>query len=235
MAELKRASIEAFTKSYEAWVNEEQLIQCIEEQEFTNTKTDIRHLANYIQNQLQGEFEKIIHGYSKEYTQAFDGFIAQVDAELLQKNIGIKGRYIAKDTLSESYNYKVYDIGANAQWLQNLDSTVGGIANGFAMSGIVGLGIGLTMLAVASGLSAFGNSWKKSLSKKIVKGMSTEGVLELYLEGVESFWVETQEGFEAVCRQLETIVSQEDKQIRRENRKDLETLYLEFKEHVIIN
>lgn len=72
---------------------------------------------------------------------------------------------------------------------------MGGVAHALALSGVIGLGIGLAMLAVTSGMSVFGTGWKKSVAKKIVAAYNSENVLGTYTDVIEGFWKDTDKAF----------------------------------------
>ena len=163
-------------------------------------------------NDFVYEYDQIVGNISSETTTNYNYSSKEAFIKGLGQCHSIGANAAWTSTLGDLSSYTILGDGVNliSSLFYSLPLTtgqtftpVGGVANSLAFTGLIGLGIGLGMLAVTSMMSIFGSGWKKSIAKKIVAAYKNQNALVTYTNAIEIYWEETDHSFKHGVEYLE--------------------------------
>lgn len=221
---LRSESINDFNKEYKKILNEDNITNIIKQNNYSKKKQDIKRLAGYISGELETRLEKILVNKSAALKEIIDEYLKNIDNNIRSltnnsHNVNVKNTLFDVKNLFASGLAGMATLGGLAIWastlgnlggyiivtqsvglLSSIGISVGGTAT--AVSAVASIGGPITLgvaLAIITGLSTFAitsGTWKKSVSKKIVKEYNKHGAFAKYEEIINAFWTDTEKAFE---------------------------------------
>ncbi|MFS0883511.1 dynamin family protein [Metabacillus niabensis] len=222
---LKSESLSEFRAQYDLIINENHILEVIKRNNYKKKKQDLQRLSGYISGELESKLENILIQKSEELSEVIDKYLKDISNNInsaskkffginVDNNISFNvinafasglaglatfgGLAIWASTLGNLGAYIL--VAQSVSLLSALGISVGGTAAAVsavaAIGGPITLGIALAVIATVSTFAITSGTWKKSISKKIVKEYNKQNAFGKYESVINSFWNDTEKAFE---------------------------------------
>lgn len=222
---LKLESLSAFRTQYDLIINEDHILEVIKRNNYKKKKQDLQRLSGYVSGELESKLENILIQKSEELSDVIDEYLKDISNNInsaskkffgvnVDNNISFDvltafasglaglatfgGLAIWASTLGNLGAYIL--VAQSVSLLSALGISVGGTAAAVsavaAIGGPITLGIALAVIATLSTFAITSGTWKKSISKKIVKEYNKQNAFGKYESVINSFWNDTEKAFE---------------------------------------
>ncbi|MBT2217995.1 dynamin family protein [Virgibacillus dakarensis] len=222
---LKSESLSEYKNRFNRIINEEHILGVIKTNKYSKKKQDLQRLSGYISGELESKLENVLVKKSEELSDIIDTYLKNVNNNInntsnnfysvnVYNNIAFDvknafasgltglaafgGLAIWASTLGNLGGYIL--VTQSVGLLSSIGISVGGTAAAVSavasIGGPVTLGIALAVIASLSTFAITSGTWKKSISKKIVKEYNKQNALSKYETVINSFWKDTERAFE---------------------------------------
>ena len=209
--------------------------------QFPQKKDAQENAAAFLIEEFRHQSDAVVRNSSEEFAKDVEAYLGVVEFSFLDSDIGkfsvgvpfnVKGVFQGAlagvagtgalaiwSSLAFGNSFGFYVL--TAKFVSVLSafgiSIGGGTASVIGAIGVIGapLVFGVALVVIGGLLGwIFGKSWQKRLAEKIRDEFQNQGVLESYLDGVESFWKETSVAFGESCNKLEEARSAQIENLR---------------------
>lgn len=217
-----------FTEYVSKTVNVDSVVALMKEKGIKNKKESIEHFGSYFASLIQEKCQSILNEKSARLKDKTEKYISDYSGDVSYpfSNYGINIGFNAGWTFASALSnigligglgaYLVSSIYGTIA-LTSAGTTIGSaIATGFfagSILGPIGIAIGL-VIAISIALKIFTGGWQKSTAKKIISKFEEEEVAEKYRKGIEDFWKQTSDAFDAAAKALDEEWDQYVKDLR---------------------
>ncbi|MEK4885936.1 dynamin family protein [Bacillus sp. FSL W8-0223] len=222
---LKSESLNEFRTEFHRIINLEHILNIIKKNKYSRKKQDLKRLSGYISGELESVLENILVKKSEELSDIIETYLKEINNNINSVSKKYSGVHLHNTLVFDVKNafasglVGIATFGGLAIWastlgnlggyilvaqsvslLSSIGISVGGTAAAASavasIGGPITLGIALAIITTLSTFAITTGTWKKSISKKIIKEYDKQDALSKYENVITSFWIDTEKAFE---------------------------------------